>query len=450
MYKLSEIPQEYKKRLITADEAAAKIQDGDRVSYGLGLSTPADIDQAIGRIANKLHNVEIVYTTLVVDKPYGAWTKDATNENIRFASAHMNGIDRKMNKDGRLWFIPMLFNELPYYWADTGIDKLIIQVHPMDQYGNFNLGPQCSDLRGLLSCAKMVIVEENEKMPRALGYQTELNISDVDFVVKGSNTPMPEIPNKAATPEDEKIADFVVSKIKNGSTLQLGIGGLPSAIGKKLAESDIQDLSGHTEMLVDSYVDLFEAGKITGNKSLDKGKIVYTFAGGTKRLYDFIDNNQIVFSAPVNYVNNVGVVQQIDNFVSINGCINLDLFGQVNSESAGFTPISGTGGQLDFALGAYLSKGGQGFICLHSCRKLKDGSLESNIMPTLTKGSIVTTPRSAVHNIVTEYGIAKLKGRSTWQRAEALINIAHPDFRDDLIKEAEKMGIWTKTSKITG
>ena len=370
MYKVSQIAQEYKNKLITAAEAAAKIQDGDRVSYGLGLSTPADTDAEIGKIASTLHNVEIVYTTLVVDKPYGAWTQDATNDHIRFASAHMNGIDRKMNKDGRLWFIPMLFNELPYYWGDTGIDKLIIQVHPMDQWGNFNLGPQCSDLRGLLKAAKMVIVEENEKMPRALGYETELNISEVDYVVKGSNTPMPEIPNKAATPEDEKIADFVVSRIKNGSTLQLGIGGLPSAIGKKLAESDIQDLSGHTEMLVDSYVDLFEAGKITGNKNRDRGKIVYTFAGGTQRLYDFIDNNQIVFSAPVNYVNNVGVVQTIDNFVSINGCVNLDLFGQVNSESAGFTPISGTGGQLDFALGAYLSKGGQGFICLHSARKL--------------------------------------------------------------------------------
>ena len=445
MYKISQIAEEYKKRLITADEAAAKIKDGDRVSYGLGLSAPHDIDIAIGKRAKELHNVEIVSTTLVVDKLYAAYTDDADVDNIRFASAHMNGIDRKINKAGRLWFIPMLFNELPYYWPETGIDILTIQVHPMDKWGNFNLGPQASDLRGLLKAAKMVIVETNEKMPRALGYETELNIADVDYIVEGSGSPMPEIPGKAATPEDEIIADYVVNMIQDGSTLQLGIGGLPSAIGKKLAESDIKDLSGHTEMLVDSYVDLYEAGKITGNKNRDKGKIIYTFAGGTKKLYDFIDDNQIVFNAPVNYVNNVGVVQSIDKFVSIN----LDLFGQVNAESAGFTQISGTGGQLDFAEGAYLSKGGQGFICLHSTRTMKDGSRQSLIVPTLQTGSIVTTPRTAVHNIVTEYGVATLKGKSTWQRAEALINIAHPDFRDELIKEAEKMGIWTRTSKVT-
>ena len=450
MYKINQIADEYKNKLISADEAAAKIKDGDRVSYGLGLSAPKDIDIAIGKRASQLHNVQVVFTTLVVDKPYAVYTQDATNDNIRFASAHMNGIDRKINKDGRLWFIPMLFNELPYYWKDTGgIDVLTIQVHPMDKWGNFNIGPQASDLRGLIDAAKMIIVEVNENMPRALGYQTELNIADVDFIVEGSNPPMAQIPNKEATPEDEKIADFVVSKIQDGSTLQLGIGGLPSAIGKKLADSDIKDLSGHTEMLVDSYVDLYEAGKIVGGKNLDKGKIIYAFAGGTQRLYDFLHDNQIVFNAPVNYVNNVGVVQSIDKFVSINGCINLDLFGQVNSESAGCTHISGTGGQLDFALGAYLSKGGQGFICLHSTKTMKDGSRQSNIMPTLAPGSIVTTPRSAVHNIVTEYGVATLKGKTTWQRAEALINIAHPDFRDDLIKEAEKMGIWCNSSKVT-
>ena len=155
-------------------------------------------------------------------------------------------------------------------------------------------------------------------MPKALGYETELNIADVDYIVEGSNHPMPIIPNKPATPVDEKIADFVVPMIENGSTLQLGIGGLPAAIGHKLAESDIQDLSGHTEMLVDPYVELYEAGKITGNKNRDKGKIIYTFAGGTQRLYDFIDDNQIVFNAPVNYVNNINVVASIDKFVSIN------------------------------------------------------------------------------------------------------------------------------------
>lgn len=449
MYKISQIADAYKQKLVTPAGAAALVKDGDRISYGLGCSAPYDTDIALGERAKakELHGIEVLSTTVVKDEPYAVYLNSESNDEVRFASAHLNGFDRKMNKAGRCWFIPILFNELPKYWEN--IDKLIIQVHPMDKWGNFNIGPQASDLRGLLRAAKMVIVEVNQNMPKALGYETELNIADVDYIVEGTNHQMPLIPNKAGTAIDEKIADLVVPMIEDGSTLQLGIGGLPSAIGKKLAESDVKDLSGHTEMLVDSYVDLYEAGKITSKKSRDKGKIMYAFAGGTQRLYDFIDDNQIVFNAPVSYVNNIGVVASIDKFVSINSCIDLDLYGQVNAETAGYQQISGTGGQLDFAQGAYLSEGGKGFICIHSTRKFKDGHVESLIVPTLPQGTVITTPRSAVHHIVTEYGVAMLKGKSTWERAEALINIAHPDFREDLIKQAEKMGIWTKTSKIS-
>lgn len=449
MYKLSQIAEEYQKKLVTPQEAAAIVKSGDRVSYGLGCSAPYDTDKALADHINNdgLKDVEIIDATLIQDHPFFTYTETESNDQVRFVSGHFNGFDRKMNKAGRCWFMPLLFNELPKYWSHKKVDVAIFQVHPMDKWGNFNLGPQVADLRGILKSADKVIVEVNQKMPKALGYETELNIADVDMIVEGSNPDMPIVPNKPSTPVDDKIASFVVPMIKDGSTLQLGIGGVPSAIGHKLAESDVKDLSGHTEMLVDPYVELYEAGKITGKKNRDRGKIMYTFAGGTQRLYDFIDDNQIVFNAPVNYVNNINVVASIDNFVSINSCINLDLYGQVCAESAGYRHISGTGGALDFAQGAYLSEGGQGFICVHSTRKLKDGSLESLIRPTLTPGSVVTTPRSAVHYIVTEYGVALLKGQSTWQRAEALINIAHPDFREDLIKEAEKMGIWTKTSK---
>lgn len=447
MYKLSEIQEVYRQKCITPQEAARLVRDGDRISYGLGCSAPYDIDLALGERARELRGVEIVGATILRKEPYAAYLNSDANEQIRFASAHLSGLDRNMNKAGRCWFIPMIFNELPKYWTD--IDKLIIQVHPMDKWGNFNIGPQASDLRGLIKAAKEIIVEVNENMPRALGYETELNLCDVDYIVTGSNPPMPEIPGKPATDVDNQIADIVVSMIENGSTLQLGIGGLPSAIGTKLAASDVKDLSGHTEMLVDSYVDLYEAGKITGQKSRDKGKIMYAFAGGTQRLYDFLDDNQIVFNAPVSYINNIAVVASIDKFISINSCINLDLYGQVNAETAGFQQISGTGGQLDFAQGAFASKGGKSFICVHSTRTMKDSHVESLIVPTLPLGTVITTPRSAVHYIVTEYGAALLKGKSTWQRAEALINIAHPDFREDLIKDAEKMGIWTKTSKIS-
>ena len=216
-----------------------------------------------------------------------------------------------------------------------------------------------------------------------------------------------------------------------------------------LADSNVKDLSGHTEMLVDSYVDLYNAGKLTNTKKNHPGKLVYGFAGGTKRLYDFIDDNPVCYTMPVEYVNNVQTVADIPQFVSINSCIQLDLFGQIASESAGPRQISGTGGQLDFVHGAFLSEGGQSFICLHSTRANKDGSLTSLINPTLPEGTIVTTPRSATNFVITEYGAANLKGRTTWERAEMLINIAHPDFREDLIKAAEKMGIWTQTSKCT-
>ena len=199
---------------------------------------------------------------------------------------------------------------------------------------------------------------------------------------------------------------------------------------------------------MDGFVDMAMAGKITGrNKALDKGRQVFAFAAGSQKLYDYIDHNPEVMGAPVDYTNDVHVISQIDNFISINNAIDMDLFGQVNAESAGIKHISGTGGQLDFALGAYLSKGGKSFICMSSTVTGKDGSLKSRIVPTLTQGSIATDPRTCVHYIVTEYGMVNMKGLSTWERAEQIINIAHPDFREQLIKDAEKMGIWRKSNK---
>ena len=223
---------------------------------------------------------------------------------------------------------------------------------------------------------------------------------------------------------------------------------MPNTIGAMIAQSDLKDLSVHTEMYVDGFVDIAAAGKITGrHKNLDKGRQVYAFAAGTQKLYDYVNRNPDVMAAPVDYTNDVRVIGQIDNFISINNAVDLDLFGQVNAESAGLKHISGTGGQLDFVMGAYLSKGGKSFICLSSTVTGKDGTMKSRIVPTLTNGSICTDPRSCVHYIVTEYGMVNLKGLSTWERAEALISIAHPDFREQLIADAEKMGIWRRSNK---
>lgn len=449
MYKVSDLAKKYKEKLITADQAAAMVKNGDKLHFGLGCGSIVDIDKAIAKRADELKDITIISTVAIREKPFETYLATRSNEQVRFSSAHFNVHDRKMNKDGRCWYIPMMFCELPYLWVNNNneIDIAMFQVAPMDEHGNFNLGPQVADMWGVIKAAKKIIVEVNQNMPIAHGHQTQLNLYGIDYVVEGSNTPLAELPAKAPSEIDKMIASHIVPRIKSHSTLQLGIGSLPLCIGSMLAQSDQRNINAHTEMFTDAYVDLFEAGKLTGNKPIDKGKAVYTFAGGTKRLYDFIDDNPICCNAPVDYVNNISTISKIDNFVSINSCIQVDLYGQVCSESAGYQQISGTGGQLDFVLGAYQSKGGQSFLCTPSTRVGKDGQLESLISPVMPPGAIVTTPRMATNFIVTEYGAADLKGKTTWERAERLINIAHPDFRDQLIKEAEKMGIWKNSSK---
>lgn len=451
MYKTSALAQEYKKKLITAEQAAEMVSYNSRIHFGTGIGIVKDIDKALAARADELRGVEILSSVPVRNDPYETFLATDSNEQVRFASAHFSKIDREMSSAGRCWYMPILFNELPSYWQfnNVGVDIAFLQVAPMDKHGNFNIGPQVSDIWGVLKSAKKVIVEVNENMPIAHGYQSQLNLYGIDYVVEGSNPPMDTLETKPPTKIDRYIAEYVVSQIESHSTLQLGIGSLPGCIGSLLAESDVRNINAHTEMFVDAYVDLFEAGKLTGNKPVDKGKAVYTFAGGSQRLYDFIDDNPICCSAPVDYVNNIATVSKIKNFISINSCIQVDLFGQVCSESAGVRQVSGTGGQLDFVLGAYASKGGKSFLCTPSTRLKPDGTRESLIKPVLTEGSIVTTPRTATNFIVTEYGIANLKGKNTWERAELLINIAHPDFRDELVKQAEKMGLWKNSSKIT-
>ena len=326
----------------------------------------------------------------------------------------------------------------------------MLQTTPMDAHGNFNFGTSASHLADMMARAKCIIVEVNQNLPWVYGLTgSEINIKDVTMVVEGENPPVAQLgAGGAPTEVDKAVAELVVREIPDGACLQLGIGGMPNTIGTMIAQSDLKDLSVHTEMYVDAFVDIAKAGKITGRrKALDKGRQVFAFAAGTQKLYDYINRNPDVMAAPVDYTNDVRVLAQIDNFISINNAINVDLFGQVNAESAGTRHISGTGGQLDFVMGAYLSKGGKSFICMASSSKTKDGALRSNIVPTLSNGSIVTDPRSCAHYIVTENGIVNLKGLSTWQRAEKIIGLAHPDCRDDLIAAAGKMGIWRPSNK---
>ena len=372
-------------------------------------------------------------------------------EHLTWNSWHMGGIERKAVAQGFCYYASIRYSELPRYYRDieTKPDVAIFQVAPMDEHGYFNFGPNASHMAACCETSKVVIVEVNENLPVCYGGMEEgIHISRVDMIVEGENPSIAELGGAAATEVDEAVAKLIVSQIPDGACLQLGIGGMPNAVGSLIAKSDLKDLGVHTEMYVDAFVDISNAGKITGaRKAIDKGRQVYAFAAGTKKLYDFLNRNPECMSAPVEYTNDIRSISALDNFMSINNAVDLDLFGQINSESAGTKPISGAGGQLDFVLGAYLSRGGKSFICCSSTFKAKDGTLKSRIVPTLTPGSIVTDTRANVHYLVTEYGMVNLKGLSSWQRAEAIISIAHPQFRDELIASAEKMNIWKRSNK---
>jgi len=448
--KTSELAAEYKKKLVTADEAVKVVKSGDRVHYGLFCGIVRDLDVALAKRTEELSNVLVCDTIWAHEEVPAILQADPEAKHFKYLSTHMSGLDRKMNKEGRCWFIPVQFRENPKLWAENvgDIDVVMLQVAPMDQFGNFNFGPQTAEYWGIFAAAKKIILEVNKNQPIVHGVQNCIHISQVDMVVEGSNGKLPNLIAKPASEIEKKIAGHIVEKIRSGSTLQLGIGGMPNYVGTMITHSDIKDLSVHTEMFVDAYVHLYNEGKITGNKNIDKGKMVFTFAMGSQAVYDFLDDNPLGYMAPVDYVNSLEVIAANDNFVSINSCLQVDLFGQVNSESAGLQHIGGTGGQLDFVMGAFKSNGGQSFLCTPSVRMNKDGTKESLLRATLPEGSIVSVPRSATHYIVTEYGAVNLKGKSTWERAEALISIAHPDFQDQLIQEAEKMGIWKNSSKV--
>ena len=440
--------KEYQSKLTTPEEAVKVVKSGDWVDYTWCMTHPVALDKALAARKDELTDVK-VRGGVTMWMPEIAKADDA-GEHFTWHSWHCSGVDRKVIKKGMGYFGPIRYSELPNYYRENvaDIDVVMFSVPPMDRFGNFNFSLSPSHTDAILSRAKHVIVEVNENLPWVYGLtQTEVNIKDVDAIVE-CNTPLAEMGSAPATDIDRKVAELIVPEIPNGACLQLGIGGMPNTVGSMIAESDLKNLGVHTEMYVDGFVDIAAAGKINGQcKTLDRGRQVFAFAAGSKKLFEYADRNPDVMGAPVNYTNDVHVVSQIDNFISINNAVDMDIFGQINSESAGTRHISGTGGQLDFVMGAYLSNGGKSFICMSSTMTDKQGNVKSRILPTLNNGSIVTCPRSCVQYVVTEYGMVNLKGMSTWERAEALIGIAHPDFREELIQEAEKMNIWRRTNK---
>ena len=442
----------YAQKLTTADEAAALVKSGDWVDYGWAVNTTVAVDAALAKRMPQLEGVNFRGGILMWVPAIFQIEDPAAH--LTWNSWHMGGIERKAVAQGFSFYCPIRYSELPRYYRESKdpLDVAVFQVAPMDAHGFFNFGPSASHLAAVCEKAKTIIVEVNQNMPRCLGgMENGIHISQVTAIVEGNNPPLGQMAAAGpASAVDLAVANLVVPQIPDGACLQLGIGGMPNAIGSLIAQSDLKDLGVHTEMYVDAFVDIAKAGKITGSrKQIDKGRQVYAFGAGTQKLYDYLNDNPECMSAPVDYTNDVRTIAALDNFISINNAVDVDLFGQINAESAGIRNISGAGGQLDFVLGAYLSKGGKSFICLSSTfMNRKTGHLESRIRPTLENGSIVTDTRANVHYLCTEYGCVNLKGLSTWQKAEAIINLAHPDFREDLIAQAAKMNIWRRSNKI--
>ena len=440
----------YKKKLVTAAQAVGLVKSGNWVEYGSFTGMVRACDKALAQRKGELRDVKVrSCVTAYLPEVVAA---DPKGEAFTWVSWHFSGADRKFADKGvPVYYTPIKYSEVPRIVREEidDLDFFMLQVAPMDKHGFFNFGPQCSHSKALCERAKTVIVEVNEKMPRCLGgYEEAVHISEVDYIVEGENPPLTQLPSAPPSDVDKKVAQLIVEDMIDGSCIQLGIGGMPNAVGMLIAASDLKDLGCHTEMLVDAYVHMFESGKLTGaKKAIDPYKIVYTFALGTQILYDFLDDNPRCATYPVNYTNKPAIAALNDNLVTINNAIEVDLYGQICSESSGFRQITGTGGQLDYILAGYESKGGKSFVCLPSSYKDKEGKIKSRIVPFLPPGGIATATRTIAHIFVTEYGKFNVKGRNTWQRAEGLINIAHPDTRDELIKAAENQGIWRKSNK---
>lgn len=440
---------EYNRKLTTPEKVAELVQDGDLVGYSEHTLYPHTLDEALAKRANELHNVAVRITNPPKLPAVIEACKDRSK--VAWFEGHYNVLARRAHSEGLVNYHPGAYHQQGRSHMECSIcDVAFIQATPMDKHGYFNVGIAASGLEYMVKSTKRaVVIEENPEIPVCRGINGEsIHISEIDYIVKSDKRPILELPDMEPSETEKKIAAMLIDEIPDGACLQLGIGGLPNAIGNMICDSDIKDIGVHTEMLTQAYYNMYKAGKITGKyKNIDKGRMVYTFALGQKSLYDFLDHNPIGAASSSRYTNDPANIALNDNVISINNALEVDLFSQVSSESKGFKHISGTGGQLDYTIGAVNSKNGKAFICLTSTYNDKEGKLHSRIVPTFITGTNVTVPRSLTHYIATEYGIANMKGLTTWGRAEALINLAHPDFREDLIKEAEKMNIWTYTNK---
>jgi 4-hydroxybutyrate CoA-transferase len=433
----------YKQKLITIEEAATKIKSHDRVNYTPCASAPVDIINAITRRYNELEDVTL--TTGLILTPF-EYLKPNYIGHIRHHSLFMGPIERKFMPFGNVEVTSYHFSETEWMVRNRVKPNVFIaEVSEPDEDGNMSFGPVGTHWGRI--CAEMaetVIVQVNREVPYVYGEKTDafINVKDVNWICEGDHK-IPELPNPPLSEIDKSIASHIVGRIKDGSTIQLGVGGVANAVGYFLENH--KDLGVHTEMMVDSMVTLFEKGVITNaKKTLHPGEMAVGFGIGSEKLYRFMHRNPAVKTYPNSYICDPNVVGRNANFVSINSSLMCDLTGQACSESLGFEQFSGTGGQLDFVRGARLSEGGQSFLAFPSTAKLKDGTLTSRISAALPPGTVVSTPRADAQYFVTEYGIADVRGKSIPERAQELIKIAHPSFQEQLEREAREYGLLPK------
>ena len=442
-----DVRQEYRAKLRTPEQAVQLVKSGDWVDYSSNICFPQLLDEALSKRRDELWDVKIRGNLLF--GPIRAVEADPTREHFIYNSWHCSGYERKLCDKNLCNFIPMIFRNLGWYYTNfLTVNVAMMAVTPMDKHGYFNFSCATGVAKAIMDKADIVILEVNEHLPRILGGFDEcIHISEVDCVVEGEHPPLPQFPIAEASEEDRKIASFIVPHIVDGATLQLGIGTMPNVVGGMISDSDLKDLGMHTELCGDAYLRMFEAGKLTNKrKTFQKDKGVTGLVFGSRELYDWVDQNPGVVVEPLSYVNDPAIIARHDNMISINSCISVDLYGQICAESAGLRQISGTGGQLDYLTGASMSRGGKAFICMTSSFVDKKGERHSRILPRFD-GDIVTDPRSQAFWIVTEYGAENLAGCSTWERAEKLVSLAHPDFRDELIRAADAQRIWRRSNK---
>ncbi|MDR0759220.1 MAG: 4-hydroxybutyrate CoA-transferase [Treponema sp.] len=421
---------EYKKKLCSAKDAVSRIKSGDRVVLGHAAGEPSLLADAMVENAARYQDVEIVH---MVAMGKGRYCLPEYEKNFRHNSIFVGACTRKAIEEGRGDFTPIYFSEVPKLFRTTlHPNVLLAQLSPPDEHGYCSFGISNDYTKPAAECADIVIAQINRNMPRTFG-DCFIHVSDLDYIVE-ADMPVIELAPPEITSVEKAIGENCASLIHDGDTLQLGIGAIPDAV--LLFLKDKHDLGIHSEMISDGVVTLAEAGVINNKKKvLNNGKFVISFMMGTRKLYDFVDNNPSICMMPIDYVNDPVVIAQNVNIVSINSCVQVDLMGQVCSESIGLRQISAVGGQVDFVRGANMAKNGRTIIAMPSTAA---GGKVSKIVSFLDAGATVTTSRCDVNYVVTEYGIAQLKGQTLRERARRLIEIAHPDFHDSLKAEFEK------------